>query len=188
MRINIDVDCVVADFVGQVMSLVGRPEARHEATEWDWWKKYSTKERIIVDEAMRGREFWQNLPLIEDATEGINFLRENKHDITWITAPYKMCPVWVDARYKWLETHFQRSAREEPIIYTKYKHLVPATAMIDDRALWIDEWEAAQDNKGLGYLFKTELNCNLNREMVVWKDIMQMRFFQFEEFKPTKYT
>lgn len=185
MKIIVDVDCVVADFIGGVLSLVGRPEAREEANEWDWWKRYPIKERIKVDEALRTREFWQNLPLIENATQGINFLRENGHDIIWVTAPYKHCPTWTDARYKWLETHFQRSALSEPVVFTKYKYLIEATAMIDDRQLWLEEWEKAHKSKAtVGFLFATELNCDINRERVHWQDIMNMRFFQYGKYNP----
>jgi 5'(3')-deoxyribonucleotidase len=185
MKIIVDVDCVVADFVGAVLALVGRPECREEANQWDWWKKYPIKERIIVDEAVRTREFWQNLPLVEDAVEGINFLRANGHEIIWVTAPYKHCPVWVDARYKWLETHFKRSALEEPVIYTKYKYLIKATCMIDDRAMWLEEWERHwKSDATIGFLFGTELNDDINRERVNWQDIMNMRFFHERKHIP----
>jgi len=177
MRIILDVDCVVADFVGQVMSLVGRPTERHEANEWDWFDNYPDKERILVRDALSKREFWETLPLIQNAIHGVNFLRENGHEIIWCSAPYKFCPVWLDARFKWLETHFRRSALEEPIVPTKYKYLVGALAMIDDSPGWVDHWQE-ENPKGIGFVFKTELNRHLNRETVNWQDIMNMKFFK----------
>jgi hypothetical protein len=180
MDIITDVDCVAADFVGKVMSMVGRPAARNEAKIWDWFDGYTEEQAIIIRDAMTTREFWQNLPLIKGVKEGIEYLRNQGHRIVWCTAPYKFCPVWVDARYKWLETHFGRSALEEPIVFTKYKYLVDGLALIDDRADWVDKWQAAHP-KGIGFVFKTELNEGLDRERVDWNDIMNMGFFKSKQ-------
>ena len=186
MKIILDVDGPVADFIGGIVSLIDRPNNRHEATEWDWWNTYADHDKIKIEQALRTRNFWENLPITTGALPGIQYLRDQGHEIIWCTSPYSKCPVWVDARYKWLEKNFQRGNLEEPIVFTRHKYLIRATAMIEDHPLWLTEWEKAwKSEPTVGFLFGTEMNQKTAREKVIWKDIMKMEFFSGQKYHNT---
>jgi 5'(3')-deoxyribonucleotidase len=182
MDIIVDVDGVVADFVTAVDNIVPH---KGEVREWHWWNKYSKEESRKINQALTQREFWDNLPVIKDAKEGIQFLRNNGHQIIWVTAPFSHCTEWVDARHKWLEKNFQRSQLEEPIVYTRAKYLIKATAMIDDCVEWVEEWENNwKFEPTVGYTFYSEIDHSPRRKYT-WQDIMKEQLFNGSKYKPT---
>jgi hypothetical protein len=180
MRVIVDVDCVVADLIGAILDINGI-EDRTIASEWDWFKRYTNPDDTAkVRKALTNPNFWETLPLIPNALEGIDFLRTNEHQIIWCTAPYEQCFGWLDARRKWLNNIFQADKYKDPLVPTEDKYLVRGTAMIDDRHDLVKAWEKAY-RKGVGYVYRTEMNLNSGIELVTWEDIMKNKFFQKKE-------
>lgn len=181
MKVIVDVDCVVADFVGAVLDLIDHTD-RSEANEFNWWNKtYSPEDAKHIDNTLSNNShFWQSLPLMPNAVEGVQFLRDNGHHIKWVTAPYRTKYGWCSDRRLWLEKHFRVRDNGELITFTHDKKDVQATAIIDDFQHHVDTWE--RENKdGLGFLFASELNLNSRRDRVTWKDIIEMRFFRYDK-------
>jgi len=184
MHILIDVDCVLADFVGAVLNLVEKTD-RDAATEYDWWEKvYTPEEGALVRHTLdTSGHFWQNLPLIDDAKSAIDWLRSEEHKITYCTAPYSRKYGWESDRRLFLEKNFEIDKYGEDIAFFSSKYMVNANCIIDDMVSNVLTWEE-KNRKGLGFIFKSELNRQSGRELIDWKDIMSMRFFQREKSVP----
>ena len=179
MRILLDVDGVVADFIGAVFKIRdGHDLNRGSAKTYDWFKEYPGEDGDRVLDAMTGSQFWRNLGFIHQAVEGVDFLRSKGHKIVWCTCPYKACPTWTKDRTLWLEDNFQRSEHKEPLVFTRDKWLIGAHVMIDDRADWVAEWQE-EHPASLGLVFGTELNRHV-KNTLTWEDIMNMELFNKE--------
>ena len=178
MKIIVDCDNVVADLVGGVCSLVN--EYRSTANEWNWFMNYPEPKASKVREAMKSPGFWAELPLIEDSEKGIAWLRGNGHQLLWVTVPFPYCNQWVEARESWLIRNFRVDKHNEPIITVSNaeKYHIEADVIIDDMPRIIDEYSARRP-EAKTCLFWSELNQNLNREMVNWEDIMSDASFLY---------
>lgn len=178
MNILVDVDGVLTDFVGAVLKLVNKTK-RSEADHWNWWYKYySPEESKYIEETLKlSHSFWLDLPLVDNAVQGINYLRSHGHKITYCTAPYRSKYGWADDRRILLEKHFNISDHQEDIIFTQSKHMVKADCMIDDLITNIEGFEKNQ--KGVGFLFTSSFNTHLTREKFDWTKIMNKKFFQY---------
>jgi len=180
MRINVDVDCVVADFIGAICTLADQPNSRKLATKFNWYKTaYGPEVATRIEAWLNESSWWENLPMLDKAEEGIDFLRSQGHQITWCTAPRKICYGWVDARRNWLNKNFNAHKHRDAFVPTHDKYLVQATAMIDDTAYMVRDWEK-YNPKGMAFLYESEMNKNENIERVSWDSIMSMRFFKHE--------
>ena len=182
MDILVDVDCVLGDFVGAVCQLAGDPD-REKATGYNWFEHTYDEKKVKEIKYLLGHSaaFWQNLPLIPNAKEGIEFLRSQGHKITYLTAPYRPKYGWAWDRRFFLNNNFQIREHDENIIFTHKKGMVRGLCLIDDLISNIDEWEAGNP-QGLGLLFGSELSRQSGRELVNWEDIIGMRFFQRGKF------
>ena len=179
MRVIVDVDCVVADLVKALLDVTGKTD-RSAANEYDWFEQYDKDDRLKTRRAMSSPNFWKTLPLIDGAKEGIEFLRENKHEILWVRAPYWKCFGWADVRREWLETNFEMLSRKEAFFPTEDKHLVGALSIIDDRADIVKKHQLHNPDS-IGYIFRSELNLHSGEQLVDWKKIMTMEFFHYEK-------
>ena len=173
MKIIVDVDVTTADFISAVQNILDETD-RSTASEYNWYDEHPRGK--IVRAAMEGYAFWRHMELIENAVEGIQFLRSQGHKILWVTAPYKQCKEWYKAREEWLEENFKISSYQEPYIPIREKYYIRADIMIDDNIEWIKEWEN-NNPKGIGFIFKSELHQHY-KETYTWKDIMSMSFFK----------
>ena len=176
MHIILDVDCVVADLVGALLEITGKNN-RELASEYDWFEQYEDKEETrLTRKAMSNPNFWETLPLMPNAIEGVQYLRRQGHKIIWCTMPYEKCFGWVDMRRKWLENNFQSTEHQDIYIPTKDKWCVRGSCIIDDRIDIVEAWE--QNNpEGIGFVFQSELNIRSPRSLVTWETIMNSSFF-----------
>jgi hypothetical protein len=172
----VDVDCVVADFIGAVLNIVDE-EDRSVATHYNWWETvYTKKEADLINHILATSAwFWQNLPLMPDAIEGVEWLRSHGHYIHWVTAPYRSKYGWADDRRIFLNKHFKIRDRKDGMTFTHEKWTVKDRFFLDDHVDWVDAWEK-NNRDGLGLLFKSEMNEKSTRKRVVWKDVMKMKF------------
>jgi 5'(3')-deoxyribonucleotidase len=178
MRIIVDVDCVVADFVRAITEIYD-PEllTLSKPKDWDWFRKINDETSKKVESHMRDERFWDSLPTISGAPEGVAHLRSHGHELVWCTMPYAECHGWYDARRRWLERHFGIHTYQEPLITISggQKYMVKATTIIDDRVDFVESWEKA--NNSIGYVFASEMNTKYHRRYT-WKDIINESFFK----------
>ena len=184
MDIIVDCDCTVIDFVGGILRIAGNPD-RSLASEYDWFMTAYGDERA---ERIRwlldyDSDYWQNLPALPGAQEGVADLREQGHNIIWVTKPYPKKYGWESDRRIWLNEFMGANLHNEPIIFSGDKYLIHADAMIDDTISMVENWERDHPT-GLGLIFGSEANRQSGFELVDWEDIMQMRFFKRDKFNP----
>ena len=109
MRILIDLDGVLADFVGE-----------------------ADRREINYDTAELLKGFYRELPLIQDSKWAVNELEKLGHELfICTTAPWANPDAWKEKR-EWVEEHFTQSFHKR-IIMTHHKNLVRADILIDDR-------------------------------------------------------
>lgn len=180
MKILIDVDETVADFVGELQRRLGTEcpylDGFWKADCWDWFRKDEEVE-ANCNNWMEDWKFWSNLPVLPDAKEGIAYLRSQGHELIWCTMPYKPCFGWLDARREWLENKMDIKSYREPLITVSggEKYLLRATTIIDDRVKFVEAWE--EINKGVGFVMASPINIGYHRRYT-WKDIMKHNFFK----------
>lgn len=178
MDIIVDVDCTVADFVGGILRVAGETD-RTAAKEFDWFTTaYGPEKAELIREALDdSTAFWQNLPMIPNAMDGIKWLREQGHKIMWVTSPYEGKYGWESDRRVWLNEHLAIGLFNEPLLFVENKQVIEARAIIDDLRETVVNWEA-RHRSGLGIVFGSEMNRQLGHYLIGWKDIMNMRFFE----------
>src|SRR5688500_4494738 len=137
MRTIVDIDCTTGDYVGAVLAIQSKMqnriiERKNLKLPWDWYNEANEEEKAFIKKVMDGMEFWRTLPLVENAKEGIEYLRSQGHQIVWATKPRESCVGWVDARRDWLNEHFKIDEHKEPYVPTADKWLIQAACIIDD--------------------------------------------------------
>lgn len=137
MRILLDMDEIITDFVGAALRVHGWTReqfyAKHPIGTWDMETTLgvsNTKFWKPIHEA--GEEFWLNLVLLPFSAEMMYLAR--KIDPKWyiVTSP-SSCPTSYSGKVKWLRENF--SSTFKSFVITEHKHLLanPSTILIDDR-------------------------------------------------------
>jgi len=135
-RALLDVDGVVADFVGHVIALTGSPITREDVLEWDIFSILGPlkKEGLAL---MEDPHFWETLPLIEGAVQGVGKLAKT-HELFWVTSPWPTCKGWDVARRGWLKKHFDVDPKH--VVITSSKFLCTGDMFIDDHVDNVRDW------------------------------------------------
>ena len=179
MKILIDVDETVADFVGALQKNLHNhcPHLDNQwiADCWDWFRKDEEVE-INCNHWMEDWKFWSGLEVLPEAKEGIAYLRSQGHELIWCTMPYKFCFGWLDARREWLCNQMQTNIYQEPLITVSggEKYLIRATTIIDDRVPFVEAWE--KKNNSVGFVMASPINVGYHRRYT-WGDIKKDKFF-----------
>lgn len=134
MRIALDCDGVLSDFVGSALKILNDVEdgwTREQITAFDI-------ENLLTDD--KANEFldhlgWEieemrfvgNMQVLPGAKEFVDTLAQ-RFELCIATAPYPGVTRWVPEREEWLNRHFPGI----PIVFTKHKEWVDASLLIDD--------------------------------------------------------
>lgn len=129
-RLLLDMDGVVADFMGYVYSVVEQETGSKlcHADTVDYWFADTSHRGLILDIIHREGTY-SHLDVITGAVRAVNRLRE-QYDVVVCTQPSKS-PFCEDEKREWLARHFDNDFAEEAIV-TREKHLVPGKAIIED--------------------------------------------------------
>lgn len=130
MRILLDCDGVLADFVGPVLRESGAVLRPEDIDRWDLFSLMQPDVRERAFEILRKPEFWRAQPLIPGAAEGVEQLRAGGHEIYFVTSPWKDCAGWGKARRAWLEEHFD--VDPDHVVITASKWLCVGDLLVDD--------------------------------------------------------
>lgn len=156
-RILIDVDGVLADFMGAVLSFVNTRHGtnfNHHDMYDDFRvviKEYHTQE---LENFIKSEGFCQMLKVLPGAIEGVQKLRDLGWDIMFVTSPYKDAPTWAYDRMKWLERYF--GATREDVIFARNKKYVHGVTLIDDLPRNCIEW--SRYNQACSYMYERPWN------------------------------
>lgn len=151
-RVLLDVDGVLADFVGPALSLVeeatGRKYTREDVTAFDFAASLglSLAEAALVKKAISYRaNWWSTLPVIDGAIDGVERLR-SVSDVYVLTSPWNSCPTWLHEREGWLKKHF--GIPHSHILVGSAKHLVAGDMLVDDKTETLREWSRLHGHLG----------------------------------------
>jgi 5'(3')-deoxyribonucleotidase len=103
--------------------------------------------------------FWRHLPLIPGAQEGVRALEKAGYEIIWVTAPWKSCVGWADARREWLDEHFGLEEKGHGYIPTAEKSAVDGNIFIDDKPENVRDWAMEHPHRR-AFLFITPRTKN----------------------------
>lgn len=131
MRIGIDIDGVVADFVGAANKWFS-VKSNHPpipADCWDWYLKYpggvELGDRLFVDAVNEG--LYLRCKPVPGALDALYVLRKANHDLTFIT--YRKGATAEKDTRAWLKRwHYG----DVPVVFTKDKGEVPWELHLDD--------------------------------------------------------
>ena len=153
MIIYLDMDDVVADWMGYARAIVNRNWNYGERIPDEDWNKVSAKKRMYRD-----------LPIKEGAHDLVNFCRDAvanglADDLCFLTAlpqnhgvPYAAWDkvLWAIERFEGIPVLFG------PYSFDKYKHCTPGDILIDDRTSNCEEWRVAG---GHSHIYRSWEEC-----------------------------
>jgi len=164
-HILVDVDGVLADFVGAVLLRVNRlglrvriPQA-HELTTWEIFDSLPPEcqeFKHTVYQDIKSVGGCSSIKVYPGAKEGMAALREIA-DVTIVTSPFKGSRTWVHEREEWLEEHFGITHKD--VIHTGKKHLVQGDFFVDDKSSHIQDW--VDHNIGKAVVWDQPYNRNV---------------------------
>jgi 5'(3')-deoxyribonucleotidase len=153
MKIYLDMDDVVADWLTQAYTILGKQWAQGARIPQNEWNKLKDDQR-----------FYRNLPLKPGAhelvqycqnlvstgrAESLAFLTAIPHDYSVPYAPQDK--VW------WANDHFPGiPVFIGPFSHDKWRHCKPGDILIDDRISNCEEW---QRQGGLAHIYKNWSDC-----------------------------
>lgn len=151
MRILLDVDGPIADFVGGVLDelkrLTGRDCKHHVVTQYNIKKALGITDYIWkqIIEHIKSSGFARNLKAHAGAVDAVKALAKD-HDVYFVTAPWQSSPTWVYDRTEWLVDRFGRTQGRK-IVPTEHKHLIDGDFLIDDKPEQVAEWSNAHPGR-----------------------------------------
>lgn len=135
MRIAMDVDGVLADFVGAslfyVESQTGVAVPRASLRTWDIRDAFPKFIRGAVTDVWNARGFCATLKVLPRAQGAISLLRE-KHDVIFVTTPMATNPWWKDERRLWLRNFFSAGSRDVIFTHNKAGYAKRFDILVDD--------------------------------------------------------
>jgi len=161
LKIFIDMDGVITDFLGGAASFFGYDNGNiHD--HWpngEWGTAKHIKKFFGVSErgfweALRGKGFWRSLLLMPDAKEFLKFIKPYKPVI--LTSPALES---ADGKMLWIKDNLPSYWKDRRVILTTKKELVAGEGriLIDDHDENIKKWENAG---GIGILYPRKWNKN----------------------------
>jgi len=114
MRIGIDLDDVLADFISEFAEIAydiyGRPQPETKPVDWEWSNFGLSKEEqgVVWDRIINTFNFWEKL-MVEPGADRISMVRllQDGHDLVFITARAKTSGYTVQEQSaRWLNKNF----------------------------------------------------------------------------------
>jgi len=139
-----DCDGVVADFVSALLDAVGSDLTKEDIVEWDVLKFLTPVEKAKALESLKTYDFWVNLPIIDGARDGIEYVRFG-YQVIWVTSPWLDAPQWAAARREWLRRNFQADPADVHI--KKDKSGEEGDFFVDDKVSHVESWQVAHPAK-----------------------------------------
>src|SRR3990167_2168837 len=182
-KILVDIDGVMCDLVGEVLNRLnkrlGTKFKQDKIKEWNFFAPesviFTEEEMRHINEIMKEEGLTNECSLITDAKETLEKLKEQGHEIIWLTAPWKHSKTWCYDRTLWIERELGHISKNT--IFAWNKEDIPGDVLIDDNPEFIMKWQNKHSSKGLAYLFRQPWNVEKGEkeELVFldgWKDML----------------
>lgn len=142
----LDVDGVLADFLGGCERLFKRRVPRTEKSNWHFYRDWGLTDTSFWNRIHKaGQKFWENLEVLESGRILVKTLERvyRRHfDIVLATAVAPF-PEALAGRMAWLRKHFPQYAGRTIFIASELKHRLaaPGRVLIDDNEDTCRQWE-----------------------------------------------
>lgn len=155
----VDVDGVLADFVGHVLVRMkeecGCTLKFEDIGEKHMYTQFSEEERTIADRLISAPDFAYELPAIVTGMLGLTVLRKIGYHVVFVTAPWTKSPTWCYDRRRWLVDWF--GAGERDVIFSNRKEIIAGDLFIDDYPRHVEAWKESNPND-MGFLLSQPWN------------------------------
>lgn len=133
--IGLDVDGVLADFLGHTIATLRRngfdcPD-REGFTEWDIAPQLDPAAAVFIAKMWRRAGWCVSIPPLEGARAFVDEIRRRGFRVVFITTPMLGAPAWMEERRSWLVDVMGAADRE--IVFTHQKDLVRTDRLLDDK-------------------------------------------------------
>lgn len=145
MNIVLDVDGVIADYVGSLCYRHLQDRRPNDFRSFDLETYLSTHEKQLWEEARLQPGFCGGIAWHNGARIFLHDLRE-KHEVIFLTARDTKCPHWVAERDEWLAV---AGVDVHDIVYcsSKYKHRFHADILVEDNVETLNRWANWHEEK-----------------------------------------
>lgn len=145
-RLLLDIDGVLADFVGPFLDTVdrvlGKRFQREDVDQWDVCKAIGLSPEDgeeITKHYVCSRGWCESMPVFDGAKEGVKRLQEIA-EVYFVTSPMKGSIYWMGERTRWMEEHFGVDSKH--VVFTSHKHIIYGDALVDDGVHNLRTWHA----------------------------------------------
>ncbi len=157
--ILLDVDGVLADFMGEVIRWANyfaqaEKYTRTSFPNYEVFDQLTPREKQYVFSQITEEGFCGSIPVIHGAHDGVELLR-NYGEVYFVISPWWSSRHWIHERTKWLEHHFK--VKNSHMVHTSAKHLVRGDLLVDDRVETVVHWQRRHPD-GRGVIWTTEHN------------------------------
>lgn len=191
MRILIDCDGILCDFVSAVLAAInvreheadtrrGYTGAPHEdwtpddVTAWDIFGTLSVPAEIkksVIDEVICAPGFCYELDAYPGSVAGVQAIAK-RHDVYFVTSDWRTSPTWVFDRNRWLRNVFGTELGSR-VVHTAHKHVVDGDMLIDDKPSNVDGWSCSR-RYGAGLVWTRPWNIGVGTacsHVSSWDDV-----------------
>jgi 5'(3')-deoxyribonucleotidase len=148
MKVLVDIDGVTVDLVKSILTRLNQKfgtDFKHEHIRtWDFFSSKSTynllseEQKQYVREIMCEPQFASNVDLLPAAKKGLEKVKRNGCDITFLTAPWKDSPTWIEDRRAHLTKELGHISTD--IVFSWNKEETPGDLLIDDNPAFLRLW------------------------------------------------
>lgn len=176
LRVLLDCDGVLADFVGAALGLIkkvtGKPYTKANVKQWDFINDLVRDERDYLEiyQGVHAAGFCAGIHPLAGAEKGMAELRKMPVDIYVVTAPQFESAHWVPERTRWLNYHFRLD--KDRLLYTDAKRLAAGDVFVDDSSEHVASWRA-EHPAGVGYVMDAPHNTESDQPRVRnWRSLV----------------
>lgn len=169
MRILVDLDDVLADFVGSALRIHGRTPVELAGMPPQSWSIVQplglTEQTFWRPIDIAGEDFWADLPLLPHGLELVECVEQFNPEWYLVTAPSQH-PSSLAGKCRWIKKVFGNSF--DRFVFTQHKHLLAnsETVLIDDRAQSVSRFIQCG---GRGIIFPTPYNKEPYQDCTFYK-------------------
>lgn len=162
LPVLLDVDGVLADFAGHLLSTIGSKLTAEDIDRWDIFSLLDAEGlRGAALDVLKRPDWWASQPPMPGARQFVHALACEGLDVVLVTSPWLSCVGWETARREWARALWRSVGAPMPpeVIVTNRKELVAGAVFIDDKPEHVAAWDRASGRRGAAFVFDAPYNA-----------------------------